>query len=124
MDIFTDAEGNRIHVHPESECRGDEELGCPLHHPSSHPLVDCGLVFDVETSMFHRVMPDGQKIPDPDSLAFYYANRNAVECLLCNTVIESKYRHNYVTCPCGNIAVDGGDAYKRRIGVGTNYREL
>lgn len=44
--------------------------------------------------------------------------RNAVRCKLCGDVIESKHRHDYVTCSCGNAAVDGGHDYLRRA-----YRE-
>ena len=40
--------------------------------------------------------------------------RNAIKCLVCNSVLESKHRHNYVQCRCGNeAAVDGGLAYQR-----------
>lgn len=50
--------------------------------------------------------------------------RNAAKCLKCNTVIESKYRHDFVTCPCGNISVDGGLEYQRRVGTLEDYEEL
>lgn len=40
--------------------------------------------------------------------------RNAVKCLVCNTVLESKYRHHYVQCQCSNeAATDGGLSYLR-----------
>lgn len=40
--------------------------------------------------------------------------RNAVKCLVCNSVLESKHRHNYVQCQCRNeCAVDGGLVYQR-----------
>lgn len=40
--------------------------------------------------------------------------RNAIKCLQCNTVLESKHRHNYVRCSCPNeAATDGGLAYQR-----------
>ena len=43
--------------------------------------------------------------------------RNAVKCLVCNTVLESKYRHNYSQCNCPNeTAVDGGLDYQRYMG--------
>lgn len=42
--------------------------------------------------------------------------RNAARCLLCNDIIESKHRHDFVTCKCGNISVDGGHDYLRRVG--------
>lgn len=40
--------------------------------------------------------------------------RNSVLCLKCNTEIESRHRHDYVRCPCGNVAVDGGKDYLKR----------
>ena len=39
--------------------------------------------------------------------------RNAIKCLVCNTVLESKYRHHYNQCQCRNeAAVDGGLDYQ------------
>lgn len=35
------------------------------------------------------------------------------KCKLCNDIIESKHRHDYVTCSCGEISVDGGQDYFR-----------
>lgn len=40
--------------------------------------------------------------------------RNMAKCKQCGDVIESKFRHDYVTCSCGSIAVDGGKSYLRR----------
>jgi hypothetical protein len=40
--------------------------------------------------------------------------RNSARCLLCGEEVESKHRHDYVPCRCGNLAVDGGRAYLRR----------
>jgi hypothetical protein len=34
--------------------------------------------------------------------------RNRAVCRLCNTIIESKHRNDYVTCACGEISLDGG----------------
>ena len=39
---------------------------------------------------------------------------NKAKCLKCNEIIESKHRHDYVTCSCGNLAVDGGKDYLKR----------
>jgi hypothetical protein len=39
--------------------------------------------------------------------------RNIAQCLECNDIIESKYRHDFVQCSCGNIFVDGGTDYIR-----------
>ena len=49
---------------------------------------------------------------------------NTAKCLVCGDIIESKYRHDFVLCSCGNLAVDGGHDYlKRSIGNG-RYEEL
>jgi len=37
--------------------------------------------------------------------------RNRIQCLLCNEIIESKFTHDYQTCSCGNVSVDGGQEY-------------
>lgn len=40
--------------------------------------------------------------------------RNAIKCLVCNTILESKYQHHYTQCQCSNeAAVDGGLSYQR-----------
>ena len=46
--------------------------------------------------------------------------QNAVTCLGCGDNIISKHRHDFVTCTCGAISVDGGQAYLRRVGDFTN----
>ena len=40
--------------------------------------------------------------------------KNTIRCNNCGDVIESNYRHNYVKCSCGRVAVDGGRVYLRR----------
>ena len=42
--------------------------------------------------------------------------QNAVSCLNCGDFIFSKHRHDFVTCTCGTISVDGGQEYLRRVG--------
>jgi len=39
---------------------------------------------------------------------------NAATCKLCGDRIRSKNRHDYVTCKCGNVSVDGGSWYTKR----------
>lgn len=36
-----------------------------------------------------------------------------VRCLLCDDVIQSQHRHDFVRCECRSLYVDGGDAYLR-----------
>ena len=38
------------------------------------------------------------------------------QCLDCEDIIESKHRHDFVRCGCGNSFLDGGDSYIRAGG--------
>lgn len=40
--------------------------------------------------------------------------RNMARCKSCGDTIESKHRHDWVSCSCGKIFVDGGKEYLRR----------
>ena len=42
--------------------------------------------------------------------------QNAASCNGCGDFIVSKHRHDFVSCTCGAISVDGGLAYLRRVG--------
>ena len=43
--------------------------------------------------------------------------KNAIKCLMCNTILESKHRHHFVTCGCPNqTSNDGGLSYNRVSG--------
>ena len=39
---------------------------------------------------------------------------NKAQCRICDDIIESKHRHSFVRCKCGEIFVDGGKEYLRR----------
>ena len=40
--------------------------------------------------------------------------RNAIKCLVCNTVLESKHQHHFLECGCKNQTFnDGGLVYLR-----------
>ena len=40
--------------------------------------------------------------------------KNAIKCLVCNTVLVSKHQHDFQRCNCSNGAfVDGGLSYIR-----------
>jgi len=44
--------------------------------------------------------------------------KNAIKCLVCNTILESKHRHDFVMCQCPNeTACDGGLEYQRTLAV-------
>jgi hypothetical protein len=51
--------------------------------------------------------------------------QNQMQCLNCNDIIVSKHRHDYVSCKCGNVSVDGGMSYRRRTYKdGAKFKEL
>ena len=39
---------------------------------------------------------------------------NKCQCRKCEDIIESKHRHDFVSCKCGAIFTDGGKSYIRR----------
>lgn len=39
---------------------------------------------------------------------------NKARCRICGDIIESMHRHDFVTCSCGSLSVDGGKDYIRR----------
>ncbi len=41
---------------------------------------------------------------------------NQVRCLKCGDTPFSRHRHDYVSCKCGAVAVDGGMDYLKRTG--------
>ena len=49
---------------------------------------------------------------------------NTVVCLSCGDKIVSKHRHDFVTCTCGAVSVDGGQSYLRRVGDFGNAMDL
>jgi hypothetical protein len=46
---------------------------------------------------------------------FYRIKTNKVRCNGCGDVIESTHRHDFVTCTCGSISIDGGTSYFKRV---------
>lgn len=51
--------------------------------------------------------------------------QNAAKCLHCGDIIVSRYRHDFVTCSCGDVSVDGGAEYTKRSFVpGATWKEI
>lgn len=44
--------------------------------------------------------------------------RNRCRCKLCGDVIESRRRHDFISCKCGAVFTDGGTDYIRRGWIG------
>lgn len=43
----------------------------------------------------------------------YKIVRSRAQCMSCFDIIESKHRHDFVSCKCGKIFLDGGKDYVR-----------
>ena len=50
--------------------------------------------------------------------------RNSIRCKMCNDIILCNSRHDFQSCQCGAVAVDGGLDYLRRIGTQEDWEEL
>lgn len=49
---------------------------------------------------------------------------NSAKCRKCEDVIVSANKHDYVSCKCGAIALDGGSWYSRNIGNPEDFESL
>lgn len=50
---------------------------------------------------------------------------NAVKCLVCDTLLISRHRHDFVMCDCENqTTTDGGLDYQRVSGVNLDLVEI
>ena len=49
---------------------------------------------------------------------------NKIRCLICHVIIESKRRHDFVTCRCGAVSVDGGKDYLKRSGNRDDWEDV
>lgn len=50
--------------------------------------------------------------------------RNRAKCRKCGDVIESKFTHDFQSCKCGAIFIDGGNDYHRRGGNPEDFQEV
>ena len=65
-------------------------------------------------------LADMEDLLDPrDEMTYTNKNnqiiRNSAICNKCHEEITSRYTHDFVTCGCGDLSVDGGTEYLRRI---------
>jgi len=49
--------------------------------------------------------------------------RNSARCNHCHDHLESRHVHDFVTCKCGKLSVDGGRDYLKRLGEPDNREE-
>ena len=49
---------------------------------------------------------------------------NKIRCRKCGDIIESKSVHDFRSCKCRSVAVDGGHNYLRRVGNLEDWEDL
>lgn len=94
--------------HSEECCTGAH---CTIHNMSDHPLRELEQHWNGE--YMERIGPNREVWEDPDS-PNPQPGPNAARCLDCEELLYSQTRHDFKTCKCGNLLVDGGSAYIRR----------
>lgn len=119
MEQTTMPDGQVLTHHDWSVCGGEP---CPLHNPTDHQYRQYPMDWDSAWCVMVRRIPipgGVETVIDPDEYRLRqerpYLLENAAKCLECNTRIVSTFRHDFVTCPCGNVSVDGGHDYARRV---------
>ena len=112
MEPFKIHNGVTIQVHEAHQCAGEH---CVIHNPSDHPYRDLPLTMNERGVMF-RIGEDGLYIVDPDSASFFgiFTLRNSAKCLNCQDHIQSVFTHDFKSCKCGEVFVDGGFSYVRQ----------
>lgn len=50
--------------------------------------------------------------------------KNKGKCKQCGDILESKHRHDFVTCSCGSLSLDGGLAYQRILWRGGELDDI
>lgn len=121
-------DGRTLYHHESLVCEGGI---CPLHNPTDHEYRQYPLDWDdLWGVMVRRVPVDGgvETHIDPDEYKIRNLKKgqnlileNAAKCLECKERIVSLHRHDFVTCSCGNVSVDGGHDYMRRAFKGENW---
>lgn len=97
---------------------------CPVHHPREHEYSDLPLSWIAGS--FVRLSPQfkGGIMIDPDDWAYNSGKaiiiKNSAYCRVCDMEVVSKSQHDAVECKCGNIMVDGGHSYLRRVAKNTD----
>ena len=49
---------------------------------------------------------------------------NKIQCTNCQDILISHHHHDFKYCKCGQVAVDGGKSYLRRLGDRDDWEEL
>lgn len=65
-----------------------------------------------------------QVMPDPSVKLDKRIRLNQVRCLQCGDLPVSLSDHDFRSCKCGNVSVDGGRSYLRRVFKTKEWEEI
>lgn len=65
MEEFTTGMGQRLMVHSQEACKGDN---CVIHNPSDHSMRDFQTYWRQDRGIMERICTHGIGHPDPDDL--------------------------------------------------------
>lgn len=106
----------RVHVRIPQIDRDAEEFSFPFSASCNAAPNFCSIIETIQAALYYR--------PTLRRTMFGAKPENRAKCARCKTVIESRTRHEFVSCPCGSISVDGGMEYYRRVGAEEDFAEL
>lgn len=88
-------------------------------------LAACQVMIDRYSVLGGKMWPETKAAIEANSVAVAERLRidmnvgqwmeNAAHCQSCNSVIRSTHRHDFRSCECGRLSVDGGTWYLRRL---------
>jgi hypothetical protein len=73
---------------------------------------------------YHEICTVSTLKADRERLGIGSIYSNAAKCLSCGEVVRSRNRHDFRSCSCGTLAVDGGSWYAKRIGDRTKWEDM
>lgn len=82
------------------------------------------IVYIERTTDYHDFSYRGCSIEHRQRLDIGPIYVNAAICNLCGWFVRSRNRHDFVTCRCGALSVDGGSWYCKRTGNHKDYTDV
>lgn len=103
------------YVHGEHIC--EAEFPCAIHRHSQHVGSDRPMVL-TKRGLVGHLDEDRNFHPCPDSVAYYERNyppqiQYGIRCGSCGDELYSNSRHDFVSCMCESVFIDGGFDYQR-----------
>jgi len=121
MEQTTLSSGKVLTHHAWDVCGGEP---CPLHNPTDHEYRELPIDWKDDWGVMVRVLDAERFEVDPDEYKVRnlkpgqtYILQNSGYCPTCKVELISRYRHDFVSCPCGQFVDGGHDYFRRTMGL-------